>query len=244
MNRFLTAGLAATMFLVGGCVFVDGPFEPAPVPDSGGSGDWSASGPCVDTWLSIPTSVAAAIEPYVAGYFTPELSRYDSYLYPPDKPYACCDLPPYVRTDFNGDYIDDYAFLFSSEFDAGSEWELTTKLIVVLGSHDGPVVAANITLGVVIGSWNVAVEEYWAIGLVPAGSHTLTSWYDGVEASETVYLDHDAFYLAEQETTERSLFYADGRDIYEMGWFDGALAKKRPLAKRRPKVIRLSDRKK
>jgi hypothetical protein len=239
MKRLAIFGVTAAMLAAGGCVYVDGPYEP-----------WTGSGeehsgrvyePYVDTWLSPPRAVLVALEPHVTGWFTPALSRYDSYLYPPDKPYSCCDLPPYVRADFNGDFIDDYAFLFSSEYDAGDEWELTTRLLVVMGSADGPYVEVDIVLGTVIGEWSAPIEEYWAIGLVPAGSHTLTTYHGGVEVSETVYLEDDAFYLAELESVERSLFYADGWEVYEMGWFDGDLAKRRGLAKRKPRTIRLSE---
>jgi hypothetical protein len=184
----------------------------------------------VDTYLSLPQDVEDLIAPSVQGYFSPKLSRFCEYLYPTDIPYNSDDLPCYVKSDFNGDGYMDYAFLFSSQEWKNGKWFLTTKLVVVLSTYDGWTIGADEVLGTVTGDASVPIEEYWSIFLVPRGTHTFTTYTNGVKVTKTISLNKDAFYLASLDPTEEAIFYADGLDVYEMSP-DGALAKKAALNK-------------
>ncbi|MBN2037400.1 MAG: hypothetical protein JW768_11705 [Chitinispirillaceae bacterium] len=183
----------------------------------------------VDTWLSIPYEVRKVLSPHARGYYSPRLSRYDEYLYPRDLPYDPYDLPCYVRSDFNGDGYDDFAFLFScDEWEHGC-WFLTTKMIVVLSTWDGYTIGADIILGTVTADASVPLEEYWGIFLIPAGTHTFITYRNNIKIIKTITLYDDGFYLASLDPDEEAIFYADGYDVFEMS-VDG-LAKKQALAK-------------
>jgi hypothetical protein len=186
--------------------------------------------PYVDTYLSLPPEVEDLIAPSVQGYFSPKISRYCDYLYPTDIPYNSNDLPCYVKSDFNGDGYLDYAFLFSQQEWDNGEWFLTTKMVVVLSTYDGWTIGADMVLGTVTGDESVPIEEYWSIFLVPRGTHTYTTYANGVKVTKTISLNKDAFYLASLDPAEEAIFYADGLDVYEMSP-DGALAKKAALIK-------------
>lgn len=180
----------------------------------------------VNTWVNPPNAVLDLIAPAVSGYFSPAISRYDNYLYPQDLGYDPDDLPCYVRTDFNGDGYDDFAFLFSSEEWSHGSWYLTTKLVVVLSTNDGYEIAANEILGTVSGDRSVPIEEYWSIYMVTAGSHSVTYVSNGTEVTKTIILDNDAFYLASQDPNEEAIFYASGNSIYETSFMSNTLGKK------------------
>jgi len=64
----------------------------------------------------------------------------------------------------------------------------------------------------------VPVEEYWSVCYIPPGYHTLVTWVNGVEITETVYLDNEAFFLASLCPDEESIFYAAGDAVYEIDW--------------------------
>jgi hypothetical protein len=179
----------------------------------------------VDTWLNPPDAVLDLIAPSVAGYFSPAISRYDDYLYPRDLGYDPDDLPCYVRTDFNGDGYDDFAFLFSSEELNYGSWYLTTKLVVVLSTNDGYEIAADEILGTVTGDRSVPIEEYWSIYMVTAGSHSVTYVSNGTEVRKTIIMENDAFYLASQDPDEEAIFYASGHSIYETSFLSGYMGK-------------------
>jgi hypothetical protein len=180
----------------------------------------------VNTWLNPPDEVLDLIAPSVDGYFSPGISRYDDYLYPRDLGYDPHDLPCFVRTDFNGDGYDDFAFLFSSEEWQNHSWYLTTKLIVVLSTYDGYELAADEVLGTVTGDAGTPIEEYWSIYLVTAGSHSVTYVSNGTDVTKTITLDNDAFYLASQDPDEEAIFYTSGNSVYETSFMSGAMGKK------------------
>ncbi len=184
------------------------------------------TGPYVNTWLSIPYSVKAAIAPYATGYFSPHLNRYGEYLYPSNTPYDPFDLPCYVRADFNGDGFDDFAFLFSIEEWDQYNWYVTTKLLVVLSTPYGMELSCDLTLGMVYADLYVPVEEFWSICYIPPGYHSLVTWVNGIEITETIYLDNDAFFLASLCPEEESIFYAVGDIIYEIDWSGWRLNKR------------------
>lgn len=180
----------------------------------------------VNTWLSLPYSVKAIIEPYVDGYFSPGLNRYDEYLYPSGTPYDSYDLPCYVQDDFNGDGYDDYALIFSQDIWDGYNWEMNSELLVVLSSPYGLELTCIIDLGTVIFDYGMTTEEYWAINWIPAGAHTLVTWINGIEITETIYLDNSGFFLASHDPDEESIFYAEGDTVYEVDWSDRSLNKR------------------
>jgi hypothetical protein len=188
----------------------------------------------VNTWLNPPDEVLNLIAPSAAGYFSPALSRYDDYLYPRDLGYDPHDLPCYVQADFNGDGWDDYAFLFSSEEWSRGDWYVTTKLVVVLSTHDGYELAADEILGTITGDASMPVEEYWSIYLVTAGSHSVTYVQNGTAVTKTITLDNDAFYLASQDPKEEAIFYASGHSVYETSFLNNALAKKAAIGPASP----------
>jgi len=186
--------------------------------------------PYVDTWLSIPSDVKDLIAPRVDGYFSPRLSRYCEYLYPTNIPYNSNDLPCCVKADFNGDGYKDYAFLFSTQEWERYDWYLTTKMVVVLSTRTGWTIGADMILGTVTADETVPIEEYWSIYLVPAGTHTYTTYFNNVTVSKTITLYKDAFYLASLDPAEEAIFYADGWDVFEMS-LTSAMAKRAALAK-------------
>jgi hypothetical protein len=217
--RTLAVLLGALMFMGCGVHIYDPGYSTS-------ESDYETTVAYVDTWLNPPDAVLDLIAPCVAGYFSPAISRYDDYLYPRDLSYDPDDLPCYVRTDFDGDGWDDFAFLFSSEeWDHGT-WYLMTKLVVVLSTYDGYEIAADEILGTVNGDRSVPVEEYWSIYLVTAGSHSVTYVSNGTEVRKTIVLDNDAFYLASQDPDEEAIFYASGHSIYETSFLSGFMAKK------------------
>jgi hypothetical protein len=183
----------------------------------------------VDSWINIPYEVRREIADRVDGYYSPKLSRYDDYLYPRDLPYDPYDLPCYVRSDFNGDGYDDFAFLFSDDDWEYGNWYLTTKMVVVLSTDVGYTIGADMILGTVSASASMPLEEYWSIYLIPAGTHTFVTYKNGVKITKIVTLHEDGFYLASLDPNEEAIFYADGYDVYEMS-VDG-LAKKAALSK-------------
>jgi hypothetical protein len=180
----------------------------------------------VDSWICIPYEVRVAIAPSADGYYSPELSRYDNYLYPRDLPYDPYDLPCFVQADFNGDGIDDYAFLLSNDTWNGGAWHLTTKMVVAISAHHGYTIAADMILGTIEGN-GIPLEEYWSIYRVSAGHHTYITYKNNVKIEKTVNLYDDGFYLASLDPNEEAIFYADGLNVFEMS-VDG-LAKKTAL---------------
>ncbi len=233
--KIRTLCVLAVTFLSGGCgVWIAGP--------EGTHHDHGDGTPVshayVNTYLDIPDAVIDCIAPAAEGYFSPALSRYCDYLYPSNLPYDSYDLPCYVRSDFNGDGYDDFAFLFSSEEWSGGKWYLTTKLIVVLSTYDGYVIGADEILGTVYDYADVPIEEYWSIFLVSAGRHAFVTEKNGVTITKTITLDHDGFYLASLDPDEEALFYADHDAVYEMSP-DAPLAKKQALSKSAGDVKRM-----
>jgi len=194
--------------------------------------------PYVNTYLTLPSAVEDLIAPTVEGYFSPKLSRYCDYLYPNDIPYNSNDLPCYVKSDFNGDGYLDYAFLFSNQEWENGDWFLTTKMVVVLSTYDGWTIGADMVLGTVTGDGSVPIEEYWSIFLVSRGSHTYTTYANGVKVTKTITLNKDAFYLASLDPAEEAIFYADGWDVFEMSP-DGTMAKKAALSKKADTIKRI-----
>jgi hypothetical protein len=222
-----TLGAVAVAFMSMGCgVWINSPDGH----HHDGSGDVLESHAYVDTYLSIPVEVSDLIAPSVEGYFSPALSRYDDYLYPSDATYDPTDLPCFVKSDFNGDGYNDYAFLFCSEEWDYDTWYLTTKLVVVLSTRNGYEIGADEILGTVSADANVPVEEYWSIFRVSEGSHSITTIKNGATITKTITLSNDGFYLASLDPQEEALFYAAGIDVYEMG-LDAGLAKKQALSK-------------
>jgi len=180
----------------------------------------------VNTYVSIPYSIRALIAPYVRGYFSPHLYRYCEYLYPSNTPYDPFDLPCYVRADYNGDGLYDYAFLFSYEEWCHNEWYLTTKLLVVLSTPHGYVISCDMILGTVYADACVPIEEYWAINYLSPGYYSVSTIVNGIEIIETVYLPNDAFFLASLDPNDEAIFYAKGADLYEIEWDNAKLEKR------------------
>jgi hypothetical protein len=221
IKKTLTLGALVAALMSIGCTM--GAYEPGCHHSEAGPEPTVAY---VDTWVDPPDAVLDLIAPCASGYFSPRISRYDTYLYPRDLGYDPDDLPCYVRTDFNGDGYDDFAFLFSSEEWSRGSWYLTTKLLVVLSDYDGYEIAANEILGTVSGDESVPVEEYWSIYLVTAGSHSVTYVSNGTEVKKTIIMDNDAFYLASQDPNQEAIFYASGNSIYETSFMNNSLSKK------------------
>ncbi len=184
----------------------------------------------IDTYLSIPWEVEYLIEPYVQGYFTPELSRYPHSLYTQDGSEDPYNLPCYVRADFNGDYYDDFAFLFSTDICDGGYWYTETKLLVVLSDGRDYFLSAEINLGEIEREYYDPVE-FWAIGLMPAGRHTVSTTYRGETVTESITLDYDGFYLTSLDSDE-SIYFAEDCELFAIEWSNGTyLAKKKADAK-------------
>lgn len=171
----------------------------------------------IDTYLDIPYSIGRIIEPYTYGYFTPSLSRYSDYLDQANGPYDPYNLPCYVRSDFNGDGIIDYIYLFSSYREARVVWHLKTKMIAVLSSPGGRTVT-EVELGTFSGPYSQPVEEFWGISLMEAGYYEFSTWINGIEYIEEVYLENDGIYLSSLDADEETIFFAEGDDLYEMAW--------------------------
>jgi hypothetical protein len=185
--------------------------------------------PYVNTYVQAPQSIKALIAPYVQGYFSPQLYRYCDYLSNPI--YDPYDLPCYVRADFNGDLIYDYAFLFSAQECYVDYWNLSTRLIVVLSTPYGMEIACDIFLGTVTADACIPIEEYWSICYLEPGYYTTITYIDGVEITETVFLPNDAFFLASLDPDEEAIFFAVDDVVWEMEWVAEKLTKKRAETK-------------
>ncbi len=180
--------------------------------------------PYVNTYVQVPPCIKALIAPYVQGYFSPQLYRYCDYLSNPI--YDPYDLPCYVRADFNGDLIDDYAFLFSADERYTDYWNLSTRLIVVLSTPYGMEIACDIYLGTVTADACIPIEEYWSICYLEPGYYTAVTYINGVEVTETVLLPNDAFFLASLDPDEEAIFYAVDDVIWEIEWAEEKLVKR------------------
>ena len=180
----------------------------------------------VDAYVSIPYEVRALIADLVEGYSMPPVHRYGYVLYPVDKrdPY---NLPSYVSEDFNGDGIYDYAYMFSYLSWSGSEWFLETKMLIVTSTEYGYALSLELDLGTVSGYSSVPIEEYWSIRLLEPGVHTISEFIDGIEIEESVILESHGIYLASIDPYERSIFYVEDTDVFEIAIDLGIVAKKR-----------------
>ncbi len=198
----------------------------------------------IDTYLSIPHTVAMLIENRVYGYATPALSLYSDELYYYDITRDSHNHPAYVRGDFNGNGRADYAFLFSKEEWYSGKWWLTTKLIVVTGCYNvGYNISLELVLGTVSAPHHVPVEEFWAIGLMPRGTHTISTVHRGLVYEESVDLENDAFRLMSLNPQESSLFYVVDSETFEISWDRGVRAKQKvaPDTTRSSRIIELGD---
>ncbi len=221
-------GLAA---LAGGCTFVSNPVydsEDVYVEETVIVEDYY-----VNTHIPISDAVAKLLSPITRGYFTPRSSRYADFLYYQEFTRTSTNLPSYVQGDFNGDHVDDFAFLFTKQREYTSYWTINTKLIVILSSGCCYEVALDMDLGTIEADYSYPIEEYWSIAKMPQGTHTYYVDYGSTEVEETVDLEDDAFVLSFLETEEQDLFYALGQDVYYMTWDPGSLAKKLGMAKQK-----------
>ena len=180
----------------------------------------------IDSYLSIPHEVRDLICDYVQGYSTPPVNRYGYVLYPEDlrDPY---NLPSYVSSDFNGDGYYDYAYMFSYISWEHGEWFLKTKMLIVTSTRHGYDLSLDLVLGTVSGPASLPVEEYWGIRLLESGTHTVETYIGDRIIEETVYLENDGIYLASLDPQERSVFYAEDNDVFEIAMDMGAVAKKK-----------------
>ncbi|MBN1980286.1 MAG: hypothetical protein JW795_02060 [Chitinivibrionales bacterium] len=172
----------------------------------------------VNTYVKAPVAVLKLIESSVKGYCSPNLSRYNRYLYPPEIKGDIYNLPCYVRTDYNGDGVNDYAFLFSKEEWSASRWYVTTKLLVVLSIPSGYSLSCDMVLGTTTADAATPVEEYWSIRYIPDGYHQLVTVVNGVTQTKTIFLKDDGFFLASIDPNEESIFYAQRDIVYEIDW--------------------------
>ena len=185
--------------------------------------------PQVATWLPLPREVLELIEPRVRGYATPEPSRYDPVLALGRSRYSD-DQPAWVRADFNGDGVYDHALLFSRVDYFRGWWELTTRMLVVTSTRWGYTVAVDMVLGTVTASDWTPVEEFWALGGMRPGTHTVSTWNGNREVVETITLELDGFYLTTLDASQDYVYYAHGQTIYELAWPSEGLAKRRTVA--------------
>lgn len=195
----------------------------------------------VNAYVTIPYEVRMLISDGVHGYGMPPVSRYGYEIYPIDidDPF---NLPSYVSSDFNGDGVYDYAYMFSVLSWEGGDWYLDTKMIVVTSTWDGYELSLDLDLGTVTGSAEIPVEEYWGIRLLESGIHSVTEFYPDAVVEETVDLVYDGIYLASIDPDERSVFYAEGTDVHEIMIDFGAVAKKKAGSKeaRGDRIIKLT----
>jgi hypothetical protein len=194
----------------------------------------------IDSYLSIPHAVRELIYDHVAGYSTPPVSRYGYILYPEDLRDPD-NLPSHVSADFNDDGYDDYAYMFSRVSWEHGEWFVKTRLLVVTSTYNGYELSLDLVLGTVSGPATLPVEEYWGIRLLESGTHTIETYVGNSVIEETVYLENDGIYLASLDPEERSVFYAEGNDVYEIVVDMGIVAKKRVVKSdsRADRVIKL-----
>jgi hypothetical protein len=197
---------------------------------SSNDGEENAHTPYVNTYISLPYEIKALIEDRVSGFFSPSSSRYCSYLYDQETARSSNNLPCFVKTDLNGDWVDDYVFLFTDEDLYSYSWEITTKLLVVLSTSYGYEVATDVVLGTISADNDVPIEEYWSICRIPAGSYTTTTESNGILTETTTYLDEDAFVLSYLDDNERDLFYVSDNEVFYMPWGSAGFAKKRTMA--------------
>lgn len=189
----------------------------------------------VDAYVYIPYHVRELIAGCVDGYSMPEVNRYGQDIYPDAAIYDRYNLPSYISTDFNGDGVFDYAYMFSRVTWSNDSWFLKTKLLVVVSSEYGHVISSEYDLGSTSAHANVPVEEYWGIRLLRRGHHTIEILSnDGTVEKASFFLENDGLYLGSIEPEERTVFYVTGSVLREFYLDMGAVAKK--------KVITDSDR--
>jgi hypothetical protein len=187
--------------------------------------------PYVNAYVNIPDAVACIIANDVSGYEMPPLGRYSATLTEYGWSRDSWNLPSYVRADFNGDGYDDFAYMFSEYWYDDWDWYLTTKLLIVVSDGwGGYTLSQEIGLGTVTASSSVPVEEYWAIGLLKKGTHTIGTVYNNTTVEKSVTLDNDGIYLTSLDPQERSLFTVDNTTTYEMAWDMGTFAKRQALS--------------
>ena len=211
---------SALLSVITGCTILEVPYD-----DHDGTGHHHDDY-YVDAYVSIPYEVRRLISDRVDGYSMPPVSRYGYEIYPVDidDPF---NRPSYVSSDFNGDGVYDYAYMFSAVSWDGADWYLDTKMIVVTSTWGGYELSLDLDLGTVTGSADIPVEEYWGIRLLESGIHSVTEFYPDVAIEESVDLIYDGIYLASIDPDERSVFYAENTDVYEIAIDFGAVAKKK-----------------
>ncbi len=205
---------------VTGCMIVEVPSEEN---DEYGYDDETYS---INAYVNIPYQVRKLIYDAVYGYSMPPVSRYGTALYPATS-YDPFNLPSYIKADFNVDGISDYAFMFSKVSWSYSDWYVKTKMLIVVSSYYGYEIASEVILGTITGPASMPVEEYWGIRLLEPGTHTVTTYQNGIKKEETIILYNDAIYLASVDPEERSIFYVTGNDTHEIRMDMGALAKRK-----------------
>ncbi len=198
--------------------------------------------PYVNSHVYIPDHIAAIIEDRVAGYRMPPVSRYGKVLYPSTYRDSY-NLPCYIKSDFNGDGIEDYAFMFSRESWTCCDWSLTTRMLIVASNYSGGYrLALDLILGTVTAPSSTPMEEYWGIRLLRRGTHTIGTYRNGVLIEEKVVLPNDGIYLASLDPAERSVFTLAGTSVSEMVFDMGSIAKRQEgvdTTSRASRVIRL-----
>jgi len=199
--------------------------------------------PYVDAYVSIPDEVAWLIADRVAGYSMPPVSRYGYEIYPTSTVYDWDNIPSYVESDFNGDGYSDHAYMFSKVRWSYGDWYLSNRMLVVMSTRDGYELSLDLDLGTVAASADVPVEEYWGIRLLGPGTHTITTDYGTYVQQESVVLEEAGLYLGSLDPAERSVFYVDDNEVYEIRIDMGSIAKRRVAGaaqSRGPREIRFS----
>jgi len=217
----LAAGL-----IMSGCAVYEMPSSPHD--HGGGTTVVIYDRPSIDAYVYIPDAVAEIIADRVQGWEMPSSYRYGSELTNYGWTRDSWNMPCYVKADFNGDGQSDYAYMFSAKEYEYDDWYLTTKLLIVVSDGwGGYELSLELILGTVSAPIGTPVEEYWAIGLLPAGTHTIGTVYNNVTVEKSVTLEDDGIYLTSLDPQERSVFYVDGDQTYEMAWDMGTLAKRK-----------------
>jgi len=178
----------------------------------------------------------------VAGYSMPQVSRYGTTLYPFEL-HDNTNLPAFIRDDFNGDGVSDYACMFSKVSFWGNEWRLKSRLIIVTSTVNGYALSADVALGEVVGEAGTPVEEYWGIRLLNPGTHEVTWYSNNREFTDMITLVYAGIYLASIDPNERSVWYAEGNDIFETTMDMGVIAKKKSTSNdtRANRIIRVAE---
>jgi hypothetical protein len=147
-------------------------------------------------------------------YHLPLIARYPQRLVEKFKLHPdSTDLPYMVRGDFNGDGLEDIAFMLSGEFGKSPRKICRTRLIVMYGRPNGWETA----LDMIYTSAPPWGSEYFYLGRVSKGEYK--GCLNGeIREPQGVILQYDGFTVTMCESGSSTVFFSQGERMQEHCW--------------------------